>query len=370
MKKLYTITLALFILGSAANAQTIFSKRNKAETTTPSLRSTKPFETQLPDSAIVFTTSSVDKGDKYLFSRGDDGSIITEKYYDTFGTGYTPSSKTVEKYNAEGRLILEEYHSWDSEKSAWIPQNREVYGYYLGDRINLSEYYSWNETASTWVAEEKEELYFEDANHINGGKTYVGMNNTWLPLEDINVGSSGLKPDGQITFYFSFRHADLPSLPWEPGYNITYKYDEMGNELLVSTEEYDEEAQYGWALGYKEVKEYNASGKIVMNKSFYGNADNTDWVYDGKEIYKYDAAGNLTALEEYNESDIRQSETIYYYPQGSGIETSKADETNVYLANGVLTIDTPQAETISLYSVTGARIYAASKQAGEKNNRR
>ena len=104
-------------------------------------------------------------------------------------------------------------------------------------------------------------------------------------------------------------------------------FDEQGNMILSTTEEWIDEQ---WIPNSKEEKEYNDYNQIVQALIFYWNTAQDDWEIIERQEYTYNIMGYLASHKWYQNELLSQTEeSIYdeygnltefiesYYPEGS-----------------------------------------------------
>jgi hypothetical protein len=152
---------------------------------------------------------------------------------------------------------------------------------------------------------------------------------------------------------------------------------------------------YEWdEARYKEVDTYDAKGNLISIENYEGNSTN-NWVETGlKRNYKWDDRNRIISEEIINYISTTRSRTDYewddkgrekklseyswlanewilawyYICYYAGDENSNAViqtlEPSVYIHGGVLTVRSDRAEQITIYSVSGTRLYETQAQAG------
>ena len=114
----------------------------------------------------------------------------------------------------------------------------------------------------------------------------------------------------------------------------------------------------------KEVYTYNPDGLLTIDESYYQNAGT-----EHKVVIHYDAKGRRIRSDHYLTVGAMEfdSYTIYRYSGGAGISGPDllAEQVIVSSANGLLLVNSPSAETITVYSMSGTQVQAARKSTGE-----
>lgn len=364
MKKIYSILVLVLVFAATASAHgwQIKSKRSsksaKAETRAASLRSVKPFETVLPDSAVVFGEDN-ERYSKMLYSYDTDGSIVEQSEYE----------KTVTKYDDKGRIVKKEYYSLDYYMEEYILIEREETVYYSGDKIK-QQTYMWNDTPyGGTVSLEKTIIEYDSQGYMVSAKGYEDLDGDGVITENDYTTEYSIiympGEDGLIEYGIQQR----PAGSSEEFMVITIqrvKYDSE-NKLIYSQSDYYDTEINDWEFESAHTYEYNTNGKLVSETSRKLNFDTWLWdEFNWKETYTYDANGNLTLSEYFwKNEEIRDQYNVYYYDNASGIGYDKTATHNVSIVDGVLNVNTANAETVSVYMVSGTKLFAFDKSEGE-----
>jgi hypothetical protein len=181
----------------------------------------------------------------------------------------------------------------------------------------------------------------------------------------------------------------------------TYKYDARGNITLFEYYDWDYDKN-ALTLRSKRVNAYDAAGRTVLTESYDDSQGTGQWVSGYKYAYTYDTNGNRLSYEYYswdtaskswagsskydylineqgrtvksksyswvNKKWDLTSYTVYYpnsLPNGGVInEAVTASAPTAYVHGNVIYIQSPRAEQVVIYSLTGAKVYEGAVQAG------
>jgi hypothetical protein len=139
-------------------------------------------------------------------------------------------------------------------------------------------------------------------------------------------------------------------------------YDAKGN--LISIEHYEGNSTNNWALGARTNYQWDDKNRII-SEEYISYIDN-DVGY--RADYEWDDKGREKKRSEYSWSANEWVLDRYYICYYAGDENSNAviqtPEPVVYIHGGTLTVRSDHAEQITVYSVSGAKLYKSRIQAG------
>jgi hypothetical protein len=170
------------------------------------------------------------------------------------------------------------------------------------------------------------------------------------------------------------------------GYNAHWEYNAAGFATLY-------ELYCGDMPNNKEVVTYDAKGNLISIEDYEGNSTN-NWVLILRMNYKWDDKNRMISEEyisytedygtrtDYERDDKgrekKRSEYVwsagewvldsyyvcYYAGDGNSSGIIPMPAPAVYISGSVLTIQSDRAEQITVYSITGAKLYESRIQAG------
>lgn len=365
MKKNYLILLFFCVIAIGMSAQNnhwekSFKTKSSLQTKVKdvsqsySVRSLHPFETQLPDSAIVFSREG-DIINKKLYLYGVDNSIIEESL----------NGRQIYQYDVEGRIIMEEYLWWDDQKGEWIGSNKHVYTYYQGDKYLTDEYYSFDSEVSTYELLERTEYNYDTNGQLVSYNIYYDSDSDGvLELDEIAKCEYTIDIDGYLNYLVYTKLAGESDDQYEPSLKLKIKYNENGYIIYRESAEWYNNQWQDEDAGLT-IKIYN-DDKLVSEKWYAWDSDLQAWKYIDGTAYTYNSDGNLILMEDFQgDENVAYNTTQYYYPSTLGIGQDKFADNSVLFVDGSLIVDTANTEVISVYSITGALVYSFTKTEGE-----
>ncbi|MDR1913417.1 MAG: hypothetical protein LBQ68_02900 [Clostridiales bacterium] len=406
MKSFYTLAFALSMMCGLLNAQTnLFPKAPKyfgkvhnvkkeqlrsAEDETPvSLRSTLEPGHARPDSAVVETEAGI-KIIKSVFSYN--GDVITEIHYqrDSYTGAWETSNYTKEEYAFDSNGYQTLFSYWNYQDN--VPQDGVKVEYaYTPNGMPLSvKVYNYKDGG--WAFFDGGVYLYDDNGMLTGVSLFEGEELRPLPLV-----ISGT-PDNQeitkvidgVTVLKAVWRFDPVSKKWlaEENWELAddgsslklesskeYEYDAAGRLLLLK------EISYGGGKGEAYVKTtaytYEANGR-KQSETYTGTYDggtvdrngdgliNDDdkYPYYNRKEYEY-AGSRLAKISEYDYNGGLSGTIVFYYSGGSDAsEPVAASEPVVYVHDGILTVQSARTEQITVYALSGEKLYEAQQQAG------
>ena len=313
------------------------------------------------------------------------------------------SSKTVREYDAAGNRTLDEYYRWENNR--WIGGFKSVYEYDANGNYTLCESYRWE--TNRWVFDNSRGIFSYKVAYVTDGENiYFGYplgvgtgSYTWSTFPSTAKVETKYDANGNLIlfecngrkFQIKYNSDNNPvSIEWPENdgivYNkIIYEYDESGNCTLF--ENLSLRGDKWVPGGSKVVMEYDAQGNLTLFASYYLDWETQSLVLQYQYEYKYnsygnmiyyssdyfrwideyDANGNMFSTHNYNIVDgepVLISYTLYYYEKEVSNESVSTIQATAYIAGNTLYISTAQKEQISIYSVTGSKLYETTASVG------
>lgn len=382
MKKFYTILILTLVLSLSASAQNPFKTKKTAkqqvETRNAGLRNLFPIGNSLPDSAYISNREG-QIHEKLMYSFDNEGRLIETSYRKRSGENgellniWDLSSQSSYRIDSLGRIVEETYSYYNPEEQKWIASYMEKNTYHKGDKMTMDEYYEFNQNTGQWYVVEKSVYRFDNQDNMIGYTDYE--------LEDVNgdgnmelIVTQEVKCDytidaeGYLNYLIYFKDMQEAGADFELGLKMKQKYNDQ--HYLIYSEEaeriYDQ-----WDDNSKSETVYE-NGKLISEEEFYLGDDGITWNLNEKTEYTYNSKGQLvkevmySSDDETNEVYINSTKELFYTDSQSSIETGKADsDVKLSIVNGILSIDTNQAETVTVYSITGSQIATFDKSEGQ-----
>lgn len=306
-------------------------------------------------------------------------------------------TKSVYDYDNDKNQIHHYYYNWNSFLSEWIGIYKLTTGYDEHNNLILRLSYTWD---NNWKKADREEFvyFYNDKEKID----HVELN--WYNRDDeiyysakkVNIYEDGSDNIAQVDTYVW----DEDKNDWDYSSRSMISYDdknrEVNSEIFTWFEDKNE-----WILTAKRIKDFNSTGKNTFVEEYYYDDFLQQFIGSKKNIFDFDDAGNMISFESYNwdrtnnkwknwaktiytfDSEgrliVQESHTwnnsiseyepdgkdVYYYPSPMSITPDQTDSGKVYFSDGTLIINTPAAEYVAVYSVSGAMVYRAFKTEGE-----
>lgn len=201
---------------------------------------------------------------KRLFTYDANGNLLTEEYVfkpnlsiDVWAT----SSKTINTYNANNKMIEQVYEDWDTSTNTKSYSYKTVYNY--NAQNNLTDFIDYKLENNQWIADSKLILSYNSDNQITTGIFYLWNGSSFvLDTDDSERTTLNYNSDNQL-------------------YNIV-------------TEAWNGSA---WVMDYKTDNTFS-NGKLVQ--AITSTYNGTSWVNDYKIDYTYDSNDNKLS-ETYSE---------------------------------------------------------------------
>ncbi|MDH6354860.1 hypothetical protein M2132_001193 [Dysgonomonas sp. PH5-45] len=325
----------------------------------------KPSGTTVVDSAVVYNADSTKKSVR-TFQKESDNTTIIENRYQNSETNHL-GERTVITTDHTGRIIHSKEYILRQEGNEEIATAyKEVfYTYNEAGLINQIESYSLENDTS--AKDHMENISYNEDGYINLIKYYtIGNDSKWLLTEELKAECS-TDETGLVSYIEYLRRMDKENVwsNWNKYCKEVYKLDENSNIILWELYKWNEESGEWFTQG-REVTIYNGKqgqsgdNEIASRSKSKSADDNVVKV----ETFGYQTYGGtqIPVLNQY---------VVYHYSANESLASNDVlaaiTEGDVSLVNGSLSINTPVAETVSIYNVLGMRIYSAEKPKGEFN---
>lgn len=260
------------------------------------------------DGKLSSTTSeTLNTKTKYDYTYDQNNNLILDEMFEQISgnTNWTPIGKSVYTYNSDNKITQKE--SFSMSEGNWINGSLTKYDWDQDGNETLYEYYKWNKAENKWIGDKKTDNNYSSTEHVRIGYT-------WL--------------------------------------------NEIDN----------------WAQSSKAVYNYNNTQQLLSYKTYLYLWDSENFESQveketSKQEFIYNEEEKLSKINYYenNHTNLTYYDLYYYPKSGSGIanEINEAD-INVYFAGSNLIIDSPYAETVTVYSLSGSLITIQNKEVGAK----
>ena len=312
--------------------------------------------------------------------------ILNEKYSADIQTGgwvKDPDFRIIYEYDEQGNLTLSEAYSWDQEKQIWQGIWKVIYGYDQQGNEMLYESYNWNPTIQDWSIGSKHVYNYDVPGNKSidqyyawtGGKWrlssytiyYPNMQTSDLQIETGQpVGSDG---EGNLEVGLEIPDNNLSvgqliiSLP--NGITLNIDKTKLSPELAEALDLLITPLQNNsWLieLKFKELKRSVLSGSSgkILDIAYTVNPELPKGEYEAViSNLDFELNDGTRIIEE------SRSVTIDVARYGTSIETVNDSEVKVFTSGSTLIIDSPSAEIVDIYSVSGVKIRSINKPVGK-----
>jgi len=340
------------------------------------------------------------KDTRMIFGYDRNGNDTLFEYYvwNTEKNAWENASKIVLEFNNKGKKILEEGYYWDTPKSSWVLNTKYVKDYNAMGQEVLSETHSWNAIGALHSAD-KTVTYYNDNNRLMSKDGYMWdeQTNGWV-----------LQTKYRITTYdgngYPSEFEENIKLPETTDFSLRgkgrYTFDSKGNRTYAEYSSWsDPEAK--WILTQKEsmafnsnndithqeyyvydyelkqligerkvISGYHSNGLLNLHDDYVWDTQKKTWKGNSKDVYSFDAAKRVSVYErhywDYDKWKYELGEKeVYFYPVPTSISPDQAVSSKVTFNGGLLVANTPVAEVVTVYSVSGKMVYRTNKPEGE-----
>jgi len=266
------------------------------------------------------------------YTYDDHDNLLSEINYS--GGRTSAGNKYVYEYDPENRMATKERYLYDYNTDTWNKYQKTKYTYNDKDLIIdevLSFYYPGGyQPYSRYISEYDKDgnrTLYEELKTQGGSENWRGVIKREIGYENGNQTSC------------KFYYWDYDYWTWYLRSENKISYNENGKILSYENYGYKDEYSFDWDIIEKCTYEYNGYDDLINYK-----------------IYRWDE----------NDSDLslKENMNIYYTINPTSVETIQESRVKAYLENGILSIENPSKETISIYSVNGQILYSAIKSDG------
>ncbi|MFA5328397.1 MAG: T9SS type A sorting domain-containing protein [Prolixibacteraceae bacterium] len=192
-------------------------------------------------------------------------------------------------YDANWRLVEEQYYDWDEATNQLIYDGNSVYSYNADGQVNENLYSSFDEVTNELIVDIKFQYdYDTKGNQIQ--YTFYRLDKTTNQWYINSKYEYSYDLSGKMTEEIS-SHWDETTNQLILSEKYLYSYNTDGNESLRSRF-YWSPISNQWTESDKNETFYNSNGKV--KQTLRSNWDGTQWYNSSKEEFTYDAKGNLT----------------------------------------------------------------------------
>ncbi len=212
----------------------------------------------------------------------DNAGRIIQDVYQLFMYGeWVNDERIVYEYEGANQdPSVELWQEWDADADDWLNIEREIYTFNAQGQIVEVLIEEWYD--GEWHPYEKNEISYTPAGTFLEILSYLWLENDWEPEYWTRWSyENGLL----VEMYEEYWDGD----EWTPEFRILYEYDDDGNNILVTTQEYDEYEEE-WENQIRFLNSYDAAGRPVESIFQYWD---DGWVSFMKTDSEYDARGNL-----------------------------------------------------------------------------
>ena len=341
------------------------------------------------------------KGSKETFEYDKNGKVVLEVRYDVEDNEWINYHKNIYEYDVNNNKSLEERYIYQNDE--WAKSNKYIWTYNAKNIMTTkeeytAEYYEWKK----W----RKYVYVYEKGNIIEEIVYSAQNDAWINYHKTEYSYNENDSLSTKTYYDWWNY-------WKYSYEERYSYDNnltlcesvnSGGKIRESISSYDQNnnliLQEEYLVNeegviikdHKYVYEYDGNNNKILDEYYMGNEKENGWEKREKRVYAFDDNNNKTLEEYYDGYDIEwtrrsmyewiydergllirenyqgfsfETYSIYHYSDiSTSIETPEADS-QVYISNNTLYVNTPTAETISVYSVQGQLLNTFTKGVGE-----
>lgn len=279
----------------------------------------------------------------------------------------TPSSILLEAANGAKAKDFFQYEDgkvteiiekiWGSD--SWMNYVKQTYIYNNQDYLNEMSIYTWN--GNSWAEYSKNEYTSNESGQILTIIEYVPLNNAWFA--DVYYQFLYEQDANTIVMIKQTRLANESE--WENMQKFRYTYNSSGK---ITMEEVDIWNGEDWQKLQRATLSYNSNGRDLLwdIKSF-----NTNIILDTKYNFNYNQNQQIATVNQivsFQGNWISYLSFSYDYTNSS-VYNEKIFPYNISVAlhKTNLVINSPEEETIFIYSASGALINQFEKNAGEAN---
>jgi hypothetical protein len=311
------------------------------------------------------TDEDTDNRLSYQFTYNENGQIICILQYSYYGEYTLISSQRDYQYNGNGDMVYFEEYGWRYQsydpptgayKYIWDRSLRRIAKFDSQGRKIREDRYIGNAAYQKYLLDEYDIYYYSDApytpNVETGNNTPVGEDNKGgfdinitFPADSIAGGSLTVRlPDGLTLDKDNTR--------------LTI---DLGDFELVITQQEDN----SWLLELKPKTLYSASlrsdGDVgqLLHVAYTVGANVKRGIYDATvHSILFETPGGSAIVEPAIAVPINVNRW------GVGNEQATTSEPSVYISGSILTVQSNRAEQVTVYSVSGAKLYEGRIQAG------
>ena len=339
---------------------------------------------------------------EYVLDFNEKGNLIQEEFYD-YSQSNAAISKVQNIYNEDGVLI--EQMTLTAKIVFTYNQSKQLV---RENSYNLNSQNQWDTSRSYCKMLAYDEngslskyqvgIVDADNNFVTGIRylKYDYDNNNYVKkLEDIKWNNETADwDDGNkriVTTYTNiYDSEDRLSSSEASIYNFIddsfvektatdYEYNERGEKVSVINYRFDSGIR-GWIPTERVLTDYDANSNIILHETTIWNEEKEQWCGQsnlpagelgfGRREWTFDANNDITSAKYYkwnNYQFVLDRSLVYHnFERTTGVGDSPSNQNvSAFMQNGVLFINSPQVEEVSLYSVTRQKMQTIKKDAGQ-----
>jgi len=288
-----------------------------------------------------------------------DEEILNESYYwniDSISGGYWQGRfYEMSEYTDEGWEIYYEDYTWDDESRKWTLAYKWLSEFDSNKNPSIQKEYEWVD--GEWTLVEYTILYpYVPANDIEIEET--------KPINDDNEESNF---EGKFALVLNIASDAIPVGTFDIVLPDGFTLDEEATRLSEELESkaymtLQEKGNNVWTVTITEGSLRAASNVVYKNILDVAYKVDESVAANRNEILLKNMVLSLSTGGVISKEEMK----VTVAPKTvTGLENGSENTKDITLVDGILTVDTPQAEIVSVYSVSGKLIYAGKKQEGE-----
>ncbi|NDW18468.1 hypothetical protein D0T53_06010 [Dysgonomonas sp. 216] len=310
-------------------------------------------------------------------------------YYGDYLTNeWTRGSKTINDYDVYNNNVLYECFYWQQNSSytGWVGMDKKIKGYIGDGTCVLNESYVWDNIFNQWAFDVREIISLSSDGLPQISRKYVWQNSRWMldgysvyypfspenefELDEVtpfNKENEYAPYYGSVTLGLNIASDDVVSagsfeicLP--QGTVLDKDRTVLSGELqLYCSLDIEEKEDNTWSITISKRDIRTTSDityKNIVDIVYYTDLDE---VWQRGEIVLKNINVNLHSGMYVAKDELKIALTKR---NASGIENQLPESKSIYFSNGMLVVDTPDAEIVKVYNVSGAEINSGMKGIG------
>lgn len=245
---------------------------------------------------------------------------------------WIPSRRNVYDYDSEGRH--RRTHTAGKEDSqSWIPLSRTDFHYDADDRVILEVFESWDVASSSYVPQWQEVYEYESQGLPKAITTEIQYRNQWIPEKRRQFEYTVSRILEAETIYL--RDDKKSDLHWLPSMRMLYAYN-ANADLQSETIQTWHDSTQTWRNLYSELFVYDDNDRLIETVLRTWNHSNMSWRDLTASTVKYGLDGRLTEADQYNTAvgpdvALNAQSTVYDTTGNPGSITTSVWQNNAWI---------------------------------------